>query len=253
VSQDDKYTYPNSGGVLRNKLGLTDGARLDDAMNDFASAAWAVLSMEGTPAAFDFRYLQHVHIAMFGRIFEWAGKVRDVDTVAGNTGIVYARPQFIDDNLTDMFRELANDESLFSTEDPVEFSMKLSAHWGYLSQIHPFRDGNTRSQSLFVSNLARAAGHPLDWRRIDVEALRNARLSAIQGSERVLASVLLNSITGADNGERLIVPLLRADNSSSSGVAAPTLALQGRCGKPRQNGRGPCLRKVGEHGCPYHG
>jgi fido (protein-threonine AMPylation protein) len=51
-------------------------------------------------------------------------------------------------------------------------------------QIHPFRDGNTRSQSLFVSNLARAAGHPIDWRLVEVGDLRAARLQAMQGDER---------------------------------------------------------------------
>jgi cell filamentation protein len=86
VSQDDKYTYPNSGGVLLNKLSITAGPRLDEAMNELASAVWTNLSTEPTPAVFDFTYLQHLHSMMFSNLFDWAGRVRDVDTVAGNTG-----------------------------------------------------------------------------------------------------------------------------------------------------------------------
>jgi hypothetical protein len=32
VSQDDKYTYPNSGGVLRNKLGIGPTSRTPQAL-----------------------------------------------------------------------------------------------------------------------------------------------------------------------------------------------------------------------------
>jgi len=133
VIQDDKYTYPNSGGVLRNNLNITDGARLDEAMNELASAMMAALSVEETPERFDFAYLQHIHAAMFQDLFPWAGQVRDVDTGAGDTSIVYARPAFIADGLSDMFGKLARDETIFSTDDPAELSRRLADHWGYLS------------------------------------------------------------------------------------------------------------------------
>jgi len=87
VVQDDKYTYPNSGGVLRNKRGLTDARLLDQAMNDLASAVWAAMSTAPVPAILDFSYLQRIHSLMFSRLFDWSGQVRDVDTVAGTTVI----------------------------------------------------------------------------------------------------------------------------------------------------------------------
>lgn len=179
-----------------NKRGFTDAQQLDGVMNDLASVGWALLSTEDAPAAFDFAYLQRIHTQMFGRLFDWAGRVRDVDTVAGGTGIVYARPQFIDQNLADMFRLLGEDKTLMVTDSPDEFAASLANHWGYLSLIHPFRDGNTRSQSLFLSNLSRAAGHPINWALIDVDALRDARLRAMRGDEQPLADVLLRAISG---------------------------------------------------------
>jgi hypothetical protein len=36
-------------------------------------------------------------------------------------------------------------------------------------------------------------------------------------------------------------------------IASRTTTPSGRCGKPRANGRGFCMRRVGEQGCPYHG
>jgi fido (protein-threonine AMPylation protein) len=69
---------------------------------------------------------------MFSRLFDWSGQVRDVDTVAGTTGILYARPAFIETGLAEMFTLLARDESLLSTDDPSDFAYRLSRHWGYL-------------------------------------------------------------------------------------------------------------------------
>ena len=61
---------------------------------------------------FPIAYLQRIHIDMFGQLFDWPGQVRDVDTAAGDTGIVYARPQFLDAALDEMFTALKRDEYL---------------------------------------------------------------------------------------------------------------------------------------------
>lgn len=49
---------------------------------------------------------------------------------------------------------------------------------------------------------------------------------------------------------------LGATGFSSDMIRSPSVTLTipaGRCGKPRTNGNGVCMRRVGEHGCPYHG
>jgi cell filamentation protein len=251
LSEDDEYTYPGSHGVLVNKFGIRDADELDTVMNRYATAAWARAAVEAPPSVFEFSYLQAIHRKMFGALFEWAGDVRDVDTKAGDTGIVYARPRFIGDGIAELFLALEQDDYLLTVRDPSEFSERLAAHWAYLSHIHPFRDGNTRSQSLFISSLASAAGHDLDWRTIDVDELRSARLRAIQGEESGLAFLIRKSITGEEAPElRVQIPVFSVDQSNSGGVAASEL---GRCGRPRSNGRGSCMRRIGEDGCPYHG
>ncbi|HKU10789.1 MAG TPA: hypothetical protein VJQ61_06120 [Sinomonas sp.] len=37
MSEDDKYTYPGSGGVLVNHPGIRDARLLDEALNDYAT------------------------------------------------------------------------------------------------------------------------------------------------------------------------------------------------------------------------
>ncbi|MWJ87057.1 cell filamentation protein, partial [Clavibacter michiganensis subsp. michiganensis] len=105
------------------------------------------------------------------------------------TGIPYCRPDFIEANLDTLFRKLEREDYLTGL-DADTFTERLAARWGELSAIHPWRDGNTRSQSMYVAALAQRAGHPIDWARIDVDELRHHRLQAIAGTDRPLAGYL---------------------------------------------------------------
>lgn len=191
---DDRYTIPDSGGVLRNQLGQKTHERLDDAMNDYASLEWAGLSMEPMPQEFDFTYLASIHHRLLGDVVgddvvgHWAGQIRHNAAPMGalNTGIVYAREEYIQPGLDDVFGQLQRQEYLAGL-DRKQFFGELSEIWGYLTQTHPFRDGNTRSQTAFVDRLAVNAGHSIDWTGIDVDTLRELRFRAITDSTSLAA------------------------------------------------------------------
>lgn len=200
MSLDDKYTYPNSGGVLVNLLGIRDPVALDQALNDYVSFAWAEIEAEW-PKILDFNYLRSIHRRLFGEVLAWAGELRDVDAQAVGTGIPYARPEFIQPALDELFATLASEDYLAGLERTA-FVRELANRWADLSAIHPFRDGNTRSQAVFVSRLASRAGHPIYWSRVNVETLRLARLAAVTGDESALAEYL-GEIT-APPGPRLV-------------------------------------------------
>ena len=68
MGEDDKYTYFGSGGVLVNAFDIRDGAKLDAAMNDYASVAMAALRVESAPDWPSRDYLTEIHTRMFARI-----------------------------------------------------------------------------------------------------------------------------------------------------------------------------------------
>ena len=94
MSVDDKYTYPGSGGVLVNSKGIREAARLDSALNDYASAAMAELRVEPVPSQLGYEYLRHIHTRMFERIVPGiAGRLRDVNVQAIGRGGVFDPPK----------------------------------------------------------------------------------------------------------------------------------------------------------------
>lgn len=199
MSVDDKYTYPGSGGVLVNAKGIRDKAGLDGAMNDYASVAMAELRLEGAPPSVGFDYLRSIHSRLFEKIVpNIAGRMRDVDAGALGTGIPYCRPEFIEPMLTTLFTQLEREDFLTGLDSDT-FAVQLADRWGDLSAIHPFRDGNTRSQSFYITVLAERAGHPVDWQHVNVDELRERRLTAVTGNSTPLAEYLAPRLLTRDS------------------------------------------------------
>lgn len=163
MAADDRYTIPGSGGVLKNKLGLTTALDVDEAMNESATRRWALLIREQIPDRLDLGYLTSIHRRLLSPVLSWAGEMRRFgdEVGAGNTGLVYARSMFFRSGLEEVFGQLASENYLKGLA-PREFADRLADRWGYLTMAHPFRDGNTRSQSAYVDRLAVRAGHPID-------------------------------------------------------------------------------------------
>lgn len=201
MSVDDKYTYPGSGGVLVNHLCIRDAARLDQALNDYASIEWAQLRREPLPERFDVAQLQEIHRRLFHDVYPFAGQLRDVDAQAQGTGIPYSRPEFIATQARAIDDALGRDNYLRRMPHD-QFVDRLAYHWGELTALHAMRDGNTRSQSAFVTQLAAAAGYRIDWERVDVDELRTVRLQAVARSERPLADYLRDRVQSYTQHDR---------------------------------------------------
>jgi cell filamentation protein len=52
----------------------------------------------------------------------------------------------------------------------AEFAREAGIIMGDVNYVHPFREGNGRTQAQYLKQLATQAGHPLDLRRIDAKA-----------------------------------------------------------------------------------
>ncbi len=181
----DPYLDPESG-VLRNRLGITDEEKLRRAEADLTYAALADLRIRILPGGYDLRHLCAFHLDIFGDIYPWAGEVRTIGIARTEP---FCLPSHIGSYAAQVFGQLAAENFLRGATRQV-FVDRLTHFLAEVNAIHPFREGNGRAQRAFFGQLARQAGHPIDWSLLDpVENATASRLSLV-GDNRPLRGLL---------------------------------------------------------------
>jgi cell filamentation protein len=168
---DDPYIDPVSG-VLRNKLRLNTAEELAAAEREITHAALILIRESPVRAAYDLPHLCAIHQRIFGDIYEWAGQIR---TVAIAKGSLFCLPWYIEYSSAHIFRALRS-ENLLRGLERRPFIDRLTFYLGEVNTVHPFREGNGRTQRAFFEQLAREAGFTLNWQHLD--AARNIEASA---------------------------------------------------------------------------
>ncbi|WP_148684945.1 Fic/DOC family protein [Mycolicibacterium tusciae] len=139
--------------------------------------------LENRTGAFDFAHYCDIHRHTFGDIYDWAGTPRTVpdgpmtkkhaDVVNflindPNAPIIEYRyrpgPQ-VRDSAEYVFARLQADDALTGLP-PEQFIPRLGTYWGAIDSIHPFREGNSRTETVFFHSLCRNAGYDLGAGRL---------------------------------------------------------------------------------------
>lgn len=151
---DVKYCYPKTQ-VLINKFDIRDGQRLNTVEREISIVKAAVLASRIT-GNFDFKHLKSIHRFLFEDIYSWAGQVRTVDIAKGN---IFCLVQFIEEQFTELYEKLKKDNFLIGESDIEYVSRKISFYLSELNVIHPFREGNGRTQRIYCQQLCMNTGH----------------------------------------------------------------------------------------------
>ncbi|HEX4029280.1 MAG TPA: Fic family protein [Terracidiphilus sp.] len=165
---DDPYAYPGTS-VLRNRLGIQDGAVLEAFEVDIST----LRAEEPLPhGVFDSAHYCSIHHHLFQDVYEWAGQYRTVRTLKGGNAFCY--PEYIPAQMDALFQSIRGGDA-FTDKSPSEFLEETARFLGELNAIHPFREGNGRAQLAFLGLIGATANHPFAFERID----RNTFLPAI--------------------------------------------------------------------------
>ena len=186
------YHYPGTT-VLRNRLGYTDPHTLAQAEALIAATRMAELAANPIDGHFDFAHLQAIHRHLLGDLYEWAGEIRTIDTAPGDLGILHDPPAAIPGELDRVFTDI-NSGVYVNHHSHEAFVQDLAGHWGDLTSVHPFVDGNSRTQRVFFDQLARDVGWAIEWRELSADAVQAARNFAYIDGGTILADVLRPAI-----------------------------------------------------------
>ena len=156
------YKYPGSD-VLRNKLGIQDAETLDMRERQLVS----LRVREGVPGGdFDVRHLQNIHHHLFQDVYEWAGELRQVEFHKG--GYQFLSPKRLEMGMADVHKRLSEQQFL-QGRSADDFATEAAEYIGDINRLHPFREGNGRTQLLFLQQLGEQAGHTIDLTRFTRE------------------------------------------------------------------------------------
>jgi cell filamentation protein len=160
VSGGDPYVYPGSN-VLINRLGITDQARLDYVERETVAQRMA----EAIPSGgFDLGHLRAIHRHLFQDAYDWTGELRTVEINKGGSQFQFR--QFIETGMADVHRRL-EEAGFLRHLSGRQFASAAGAIMGDVNYVHPFREGNGRTQLQYLGLLAEQAGHPIDLARLD--------------------------------------------------------------------------------------
>jgi cell filamentation protein len=141
-SSDDPYCWLGSN-ILRNKIGIRDQRRLQLVEADLVRAR----AIAGLPnGRFSLTHYRACHRWLFGDVYDWAGQYRRVRLAKGES--VFCFPEHIDSQMRALFEALRAGQYLSQTERPA-FVSRAAWFWSEINAIHPFREGNGRTQTLF--------------------------------------------------------------------------------------------------------
>lgn len=184
---DDPYVYPGTS-VLRNRLGIRESGELDRVERQFVRERIA----EDTPRGnFDLRHLKAIHHHLFQDIYDWAGQIRTVEISKGDSQFQFR--QYIDTGMADVHRRLAKADFLRGMARP-DFAAAAAPIIGDVNYVHPFREGNGRTQLQYLKQLAVQAGHSLDLTKIDPAGWIDASKEAQRARYDLMVEVVKNAV-----------------------------------------------------------
>lgn len=166
---DRIYCYPDSD-VLINKLNIRNSDRLQEAERKLTMLRIHDLLETPLKGKFDFKHLKNIHGYIFQDIYSWAGNVRNVDIAKSN---MFCKVQYIEEQASDLFGKLKLENYLndLSRED---FIRRAAYYFSEINALHPFREGNGRSQREFIRELAFHQGYVVSFDNISEREMLEA-------------------------------------------------------------------------------
>lgn len=180
-----KYTYEKTADycyketdVLINKLNITNDEDLFNAERELVSLRTYELNEKPLKCNFDFNYLKDIHKYLFQDVYRWAGDIRNCNIAKQD---LFCLTEHIESFGNDVFNKLKK-EKYFVEYDSDTTLDKLVELFADINALHLFREGNGRSQRVFIESLAKINGIYLDLTNVSKMDMIVASHDSINGN-----------------------------------------------------------------------
>jgi cell filamentation protein len=187
TSEHDALCYSGTS-VLKNIPGYLDQAALDE----FEAAMYEERIAEPLPpGSLDYVHYRAIHQHLFQDVYDWAGEVRTIRIGKGGNWFCY--PENLDRHMATTFDWLDERDNLVGHDRPSFVSS--AAH--FLSELnagHPFREGNGRTQLVFLKLLVINAGLPFNDAAVEPDRTLAAMIASFSGNLTPLEALIADII-----------------------------------------------------------
>lgn len=192
----DNYVYPDSG-VLKNKFNCRDTMLLNALERTYVPKRVVELYRAPIQGNFDLKHLQKIHEHLFQDVYTWAGKIRQ-DDIGKEDQLTGKMSTFCPSHRIDGFAEditnTIKKSNYLKGLNKDQFAQKAAEVMGEINTLHPFREGNGRTQREFMRQLAAQAGWKLDLDGISKERMIEASVATMNMDYRGLEDIFKESL-----------------------------------------------------------
>lgn len=176
---------------LINKFDIKDETVLKELETTITLTKITEYSLNPLFNTFDVQHYKKIHKYLFGDIYDWAGEYRTVDM--SKKGTVFANADSIENLMSKCFERL-NNKNLFQGLNFDDFVDNLVDFYCVTNMIHPFREGNGRTQRAFLTQLINENGYDIDFFKIDTDELMIATIQSANGVTDYLKDIFKYAI-----------------------------------------------------------
>lgn len=177
---------PSDDYVLDNRLSIKNNTILNEYERKISTFNIASLRNK-TFKKFDFDTLKRIHKEIFQDVYSWAGTARSVNISKGSS--LFCPAENIHLYAQDVFVRLEK-ENYLKGLPKEQFCHKAAELFGDINALHPFREGNGRTQREFIYHLAKNAGYELDLNKADKDRYMTASIESMTTGSQKMESLM---------------------------------------------------------------
>jgi cell filamentation protein len=189
IDPENQYTHPS--GILHNLANIKD-ERILLAFESLKVSQRLEELFENPLKIKDSSALNKIHFQLFQDVYAWAGKVRTVNISKDG------KPFFDGERFSSAFQyidSLIEEYRTIDSSDFAEIAKALASILDHVNFLHPFREGNGRTQREFIRLLALEKGLTLNLNPADNTTVYTQYMQGtINGDIELLSQLIFEQI-----------------------------------------------------------
>jgi len=184
----DPYVYPGTD-TLKNLANIRDPQELTTFEAEATLRRGLELPRRPIHGNFDTAYLKAIHKHLFQDVYPWAGRFRT--TVLGKREFeggpvtYFTEPHLLEHEAERIFNALHRAAPLRGIPSH-RFAREAATLLAALNTLHPFREGNGRTQRACVQAVAQKSGHSLYFDTVSRERMVRASILSTHGDSSMM-------------------------------------------------------------------